>query len=204
MSDSVPVIYGLVDADTLELRYVGKTVNDFGRRARQHQREIGHLGNWIRKVGARAVVLERDPPDLDGTERRWIAEMRAQGARLINATDGGTGGPPTAEARKKISATLSGRHLSAEHRANIRAALTGRRRPLEVVAKVAAANTGRHRSTEARERISAAHKGISRGPLSEETKAKISVAQRAYMSFPEHRARLSIVLKKRWGRVSDI
>lgn len=150
----------MVDADTLELRYVGKTVNLLEKRFGEHRRhDGGHLGNWFRSTEVRAVVLERVPPDLNTAERRWIADMRTLGARLINMTDGGTGGAQSAEVRARISADMVGRRHLPETIEKIRAALVGRVRPPEVVAKVAMANRGRHRSAEARARMSAAGAG---------------------------------------------
>ena len=88
------IIYGLVDNSTMELRYVGQTIEALACRFKRHMKlysSNAHLNNWLRSADASAIVLERDPEDLDEAEMRWIADARAQGARLINLTDGGGG-----------------------------------------------------------------------------------------------------------------
>ncbi len=131
------IIYGLIDGNTMELRYIGQTVGPLDARYRKHVTgRYGslHFVNWIRSADVSAVVLERDPKDLSAAERRWIKKMRRQGARLLNISDGGNGGfvkPCSLETRAKMSATRKGhpfygpRIQTVEHRAKISAALTG-------------------------------------------------------------------------------
>ena len=128
------IIYGLIDGNTLELRYVGQTIKTPEARLTKHyhSNRNPHLYNWLRSTNVNVVVLERDPVDLDEAERRWISDMRAQGALLLNITDGGGGTlghqhtpatrikmsiakrgvkrcPPTVEVRAKISAGMRGK-----------------------------------------------------------------------------------------------
>ena len=130
------IIYGLVGADTLELRYVGQTCN-LDRRRAAHLRRYPNL---------RMLVLERNPPEgLAAAERRWITEMRAQGAQLLNIANGGCG--PSEETRAKISTTNMGKMPSAETRVKQRAAHLGRTFSAETRAKMRAAALGNQRAT---------------------------------------------------------
>ena len=172
MASREPVIYGLVDGDTMELRYIGQTVNR-EKRLRGHKRsEVNgsktRLSRWLRKHHWNMIILERDPLDLNEAEMCWIHDMREQGARLINLTDGGggmlnpssetrakmsawqRGKPRSAETRTKISAALSGKPLSPEHRAKINAALSGKFRGENNP------NFGKHHTAKSRAKMSAA------------------------------------------------
>jgi hypothetical protein len=84
------------------VRYVGKAEN-LQRRIANHLipsnlRRKRHVTVWLAslvKQGLRPVVKvlqEIDSGDMDEAERFWIAEMRAAGFDLTNATDGGEGG----------------------------------------------------------------------------------------------------------------
>ena len=195
-------LYGLVDADTLELRYIGQTIN---LRARSYDHRRAH-------PSLRLIILERDPSDIDEIETRWIRETREQGADLLNIALGGNSHSPDTCA--KIRATLmghavsdetrakmhtngkgknTGRPLSAKHRASISAAMLGnrngeggkgipratcwlgRRHTPAALAKIGAASRGRVHSAESRARVSAALTGRT---LSLETRAKISATKR--------------------------
>lgn len=125
------IIYGLVHADTMELRYIGQTKRPAGRAA-VHLRQHPDL---------RMVILEREPASAREAERRWIRGMRALGANLLNILGGGAGcekrkspGPHSAEHRANLSASLTGQSYGRGHlvsprtRAKISAALRGRAR----------------------------------------------------------------------------
>mgnify|MGYP001568129517 FL=1 len=147
-------IYGLIDGDTLELRYIGQTTN-IDRRKAVHLRRYPNF---------QVVILEHNPPDgLAAAERRWIKAIRTQGTRLLNQRNGGYGA--SIEARAKMSASTRKYYESPEARAKTSAALMGN------------TNTKGHKHTnEARAKMSAAHMGLK---LSAETKAKISARMRA-------------------------
>lgn len=151
MTDVIGHIYGGFDADTREMRYVGKSKREFGYRPECHRiaARKGHCHRdcWIRKRLAEGraiewVVIEwrtdDDPRTLDELECGWIAFFRSMGCRLTNMTDGGDGGRPTPEVRAKISATKTGRKLSAVHRAKISETVPrGRRKPSRDVKRAA-------------------------------------------------------------------
>jgi hypothetical protein len=94
--DRAGVIYALCDPDTREIRYVGRTVH------RARTRLNGHLlaaaagaqltvSHWLRSLPCEPLVRvledEVPEPELPGVERRWIAQLLEQGARLTNVAD---------------------------------------------------------------------------------------------------------------------
>jgi hypothetical protein len=180
-------IYGLLDGETLELRYIGQTAKPLAVRFLQHcgcHSANVHLNNWLKSCRPNIITLEREPEDLDAAEIKWIADMRAQGARLLNLTDGGCGGGNRGRRfspahRSKISAALKGKSFTAEHCAKMSAALKGKPSPprkprtAEHCAALSAAHKGKHHSAEARAKMRIAHKGKR---LTAEHRAKISAA----------------------------
>ena len=180
----IGIIYGLIDTKTMELRYVGQTVLSLNERFKRHMKLLSpniQFNNWLRAADVSAIVLERDPIDLNEAEMCWIADMREQGAKLLNLTDGGYGARGyifTPEARAKISVALKGKQnakgctRSAETRAKIGAAHKGRVLNPEHRAKLSAANMGHKHSAEIRAKISAAHVGLKHSP---ETRTKMSL-----------------------------
>lgn len=113
-------IYALCDPDTNEPRYIGKTSGYMCERHKAHIRNALKgsrlpVHSWMRGV------IEADKPLIikdmeivrDGNwaerERDWISNLRDDGVRLYNVTDGGEGLPGhqfSLEHRKKISASL--------------------------------------------------------------------------------------------------
>lgn len=144
------MVYGLVDPETKQLRYVGRSVNGFYRARAPH----GHwCENWRQSLIARGlkpeiIVIEKlDIPSIDLLNEReqfWIAHYRAQGAPLTNITDGGDG-------RRAP--------LSEEHKAKLLAANLGAKRAPEVGEKIAASKRGKPRDAATRAKISASLRG---------------------------------------------
>lgn len=145
-------IYGLIDPRTDCLRYVGKTTN-LAKRLSKHcnpqRSDRSHRGCWLRgikNIGLRpSMVVLEEVEDRDTTlvECFWIASLRAAGADLVNACDGGEGG-----------AVRTGHTSTEQHRAKIAKSHIGMR-PDEATrlkmrwtperrAKVAAAAAVRH------------------------------------------------------------
>ena len=145
------VIYGLIDPNTGELRYIGKTYN-IRRRFGAHYtpsnlRAPTHKNNWLRRLlttnqKPEVWIIETHPEyaDLYDAEIELIAYYRSIGARLTNATPGGDGLWPgyqaSPETRAKISAAGRGRIQSGETRRKIAQSLTGSRRSLETRRKM--------------------------------------------------------------------
>ena len=160
-------IYGLIDGNTLELRYIGQTFRSLEVRLKQHKQGRGpnpHLNRWLRVKFVNIIMLECDPADINEAEIRWIKEMKKRGIRLINLTDGGggtAGYTHTLETRDKISTKMRTVH-TLEQRAKISIKMMGKQNAL-----------GYRHTDEARAKMSVALMGHS---VSIETRAKISAA----------------------------
>jgi hypothetical protein len=204
----VTTIYGLADPRTQQLRYIGKTCGRLEHRVGRHiyaaRTERNHRANWIRsltKLGLKpeAFVIEEVEGDGCEAEVHHIAQFRSIGCDLVNGTVGGEGMPGyrhTAEARARIAASKLGTKLSPERVELTASKLRGRKHSEEHKAKIGEASRGRLHGDAAKEKIGAVHRGkpkseshrakISasltgrvRGPLSAETRAKISEKKRA-------------------------
>lgn len=190
-SPPVWYIYSLSDplADGA-VRYVGKTIN-LRKRLREHVqaalvgKEHNHRANWVRQLISRGsspslTVLETGEGDWKEAERRWIKNLKAGGANLVNSTDGGEGlNNPSPDTRARIST-----------------ANTGKRRTPEMRARIGAASKGRRHTRETRTRMSLSRKGqISR--MTPETRAKIAENNRRRVISLETRQKMSVASKKR-------
>lgn len=96
-------IYTLTDPITLEIRYIGKTVQSLERRLDGHimssirNREKSHKCNWIKQLYKKdlspviELLDEIDETIWESTEQYWIAQFKAWNFCLLNMTDGGDG-----------------------------------------------------------------------------------------------------------------
>lgn len=185
-------------------RYVGRTVQPLRRRLRNHldgarkpESRTFHLpvAKWIVKheaAGDEIVIVELesvDETELDDAERRWIADLRGKGYRLLNVTDGGHGGGfPVGYYKHNDAARVKMREaakhrgprapVSEETRERLRAAHEQRDKESlrEWARQVGKANAGRTHTPEARARMSAAGRGK---PKSESHRKAISDAMKA-------------------------
>ena len=103
--DPYPSIYGLADAKTGEVRYIGKA-NCPSSRMKSHMRDSRRrdtpVYRWIRKHGAPdMVILKRGCADWKSDEMFFIAEARARGDRLLNVAAGGDEPHCTTQVRAK-------------------------------------------------------------------------------------------------------
>lgn len=135
-------IYALRDPRDDQFRYIGKA-DDPSRRLVYHlEQMVGantHKNGWLRQLKAlglepSVVVLEKVAADADWrvAERRWIRQLRAEGVRLTNGTEGGEGGYiPAAWSPEARAKRLAKRRLptSDETKAKISAANRGRKSP---------------------------------------------------------------------------
>ena len=181
-------IYVLKHPNTLEVRYVGKTVRSLSRRLGNHianakgNKHNKHLSNWILKIiaeGKRPIIelLEECEHSVwQEREKYWISQFN----NLINLTIGGDGcegfihkqetieklkeinkgRKHTESFKEKMSLRLKGKPLTNEHKANI-----GR------------ANKGKKASDETKRKLSESHKGIIQ---SEESRRKRSETIKAW------------------------
>ena len=126
-------------------------------------------------------------------ERRWIAQIKSEGADLLNGTDGGDGRPGIAhseETRARISRANRGRKLSQEQLLRIRAY----RPTAETRAKLSAARKKRVTTAETREKMSQSNKGRKH---TAEARANMSNAQRGRVLSEEARANIKAAALER-------
>lgn len=175
-------IYVLKHPETLEVRYVGKTVRSLSRRLGNHianakgNKHNMHLSNWILSIlneGKRPIIelLETCPYNIwQEREQYWITQY----SNLINLTKGGDGCIGlihNQETIEKIRQAKLGYKHSQEFKDNMSKRLKGVPLSQDHKNKIGLANSGRKASEETKRKLSEAHKGISQ---SEETKRKRS------------------------------
>lgn len=181
-------IYALRHPDTLEIRYVGKTVRSLSRRLGNHianakgNKHNKHLSNWILKllaVGKRPLIElieECEHSIWQEKEKYWISKY----PNLINLTSGGDGceGFIHDEATKeKIKLSKLGFKHSEEFKKNMSNRLKGKHLTEAHKANIGNANRGKKATPETRIKLSEAHKGIVQ---SEESKRKRSKTIKAW------------------------
>jgi len=205
------LIYGLVDPRSGALFYIGKSTQGL-KRARSHcypgylKRDRTRTGTRIKGLLARGlrpsieVVELHDTSDpLADAERFWIANIRATGAELLNHCDGGEGAVGrcvSAETRAKIAAANKGKKSalgairSTETRAKLSEAAKRRQYSEEEKNHLRTLTVGRKLTKEHIAKIIAANTGQKRGPVSEETLARM----RAAASIGAAKRRKSVVI----------
>lgn len=200
-------IYGLCDPRSGELRYIGKTSKDPNKRLTRHASDArlgqsGHKNNWIRVLLALGLVPEIFIiEDVDGNgadeEVYHIAQFRAMGCNLTNATEGGEGKPgwvPSPENLERMraaqQAAKKANPVSPETRERLRLSHLGKVRSPKARAKFA--DTIKRRTPEERAAVAARMSVAKRGhKTSEETKEKIRIGNLGKEKSPETRARMA-------------
>lgn len=188
-------IYALIDPDTLAVRYIGKS-RRLVKRLQQHMNvsrnsRKHHVGHWLNRLIREQkrplfALIETIGPERVSEwrerERYWIAHYRDLGYPLVNISPGGEEGPVGCKGG------WLGRKQTPEHRAKVRAGRLGK----PVIRKDPEAQQARRtagvRAFHAR--LRAAGIKLVRGPHSEETKRRMSEAQkgRSKPLSPEHLA----------------
>lgn len=105
-----------------------------------------------------------------------------------------TGIKQSEESKAKKSQSLIGRIITAEHREKISKALRGKKKTQEHINKVAEALRGKHHTEKWKRRHSEIMSGRVRGAMSDDTKRKISEANKKYYS--KHKNVVSERMKK--------
>lgn len=97
------IIYTLSDPITNEIRYIGFTTRTLKERLREHIKDAQifknkrHSYNWINKLlknNTVPVIEELDVCEINNVKKYeiyWIAQFKAWGFRLVNASEGGEG-----------------------------------------------------------------------------------------------------------------
>ena len=189
MVDIRPVkIYVLKHPDTLEVRYVGKTVRSLSRRLGNHianakgNKHNKHLSNWIINIlnkNKRPIIElleECDYSIWQEREQYWISQF----PNLINLTKGGDGclGFIQDESTKeKLRIAMTGRKHTEEFKQNMSLRLKGKPLSEEHKANIGKANSGRKATEATKQKLSESHKGIKQ---SEESRKKRSETIKAW------------------------
>lgn len=185
---SVVFIYALLDPETMEVRYIGKTYN-LNKRFREHCNSLrpSHKTSWIQSIKrlGKLPLLEvieciDDPHEQHWQSREvfWIEWFIKEGYRLTNLDGGGLSGTrPSAESRAKMSAKRRG----IQKPSHIRAILSesNRKRIWSDVSreKLRQSNLGKTMKPETIKKIVASMKGKTH---SKETKLKQSESLKKY------------------------
>ena len=118
-------IYALLDPNTEQIRYVGKTVHCPKRRLQNHLHEKGNTYkcNWIKSLNGKIpelLILDTvSKDDWIFWEQYWISQCKTWGFKLTNATLGGEGHcgyKPSIESTLKRSKSLTGSKRTAVQR----------------------------------------------------------------------------------------
>ena len=203
------VIYGLHDPETGELRYIGQTITSVPQRLAAHVAPSSlprhsYLARWLLGLVKRGLsptwtvrAEAGDQADLDRLEKEHITIARAEGARLVNLSDGGGGraGYVThEETRHKIAESQRGvpkpKHTEEWKQRMSRLKSGCCTNTPEHMARLAEMKRGIPRSEETKARISASRTGqpshMSGKHHSEASKTKISESRRGKMVGAEH------------------
>ena len=181
-------IYVLKHPDTLEVRYVGKTVRSLSRRLGNHianakgNKHNKHLSNWIINIlnnNKRPIIELLEECDYSVWQEReqyWISQF----PNLINLTIGGDGclGFIQDESTKeKLRIAMTGRKHTEEFKQNMSLRLKGKPLSEEHKANIGKANSGRKATEATKQKLSESHKGIKQ---SEESRKKRSETIKAW------------------------
>jgi hypothetical protein len=121
-------IYGLIDPNTNQIRYVGKTKYNVNTRLSNHMcdKAITYKTNWLKSLkGLKPEIIILDvvsEKDWIFWEQYWISQVSTWGFNLTNSTLGGEGHyghKPSDETNKKRREKLLGSKRTIEQRKNI-------------------------------------------------------------------------------------
>lgn len=146
-------IYGLLDPDTLDLRYIGKTNQSLNTRLSAHlsDKSSCHRVNWLNQLKKQdkkpeIILLEtiQGKWPWQESERFWIRYYLNKGCKLTNNTSGGDGVPDLPkETREKMRQTWLGRKHKPETLEKLKEFKTGTKLSPETKAKISKAHKGR-------------------------------------------------------------
>jgi GIY-YIG catalytic domain/NUMOD3 motif len=169
-------IYVLCHPETLEIRYVGKTINIHKRMvAHKNEKRETRKCRWLKYLANRGlapaifIIDVVQDNEWEEAERKWIRHFKDLGARLTNHTEGGDGvSGLDEESRAKVAAATKKRMndpefikkiMTPERAAKISAALTGKSKSKEHVSKLKQNKPGWKQTEETKKKISKALEG---------------------------------------------
>lgn len=185
-------VYSLSSTRDNEIRYIGQTARSLKQRLSQHKSYAVKMRQtavhkWIAREMADGFALQitalTERAVWNETEIALIAQYRANGARLLNHTDGGEGTvglrlvgrkrPDLAERNRKLKG-MPGRKHTEEAKAKMSEIHTGKKCPWNIERNKARAGLPGHPHTkEFKEALAQRSRGLT---VSDETRAKISAA----------------------------
>ena len=137
--------------------------------------------------------------ELDEWEQYYIKFYDTLYPNGYNLEEGGRGGVPSEEARRKMSKAKKGKRHSDEHRKKLSKAAKGKHISEETKKKISESTSGeknhmfgKHHSNETKKKIGEASKGRY---YSEEARRKMSKAKKGKKLSEEHRRKLSEAMK---------
>lgn len=154
------LVYALLDPDTKEVRYIGKSATGLRRptshlKAYSYNESNTHKNRWIRSVvRADKLPLVHVLAELTSEDEAYAAEVdyiklyKHLGARLTNYNNGGRtgeGGKPSLEVRQKMSHSHSTRvrpPIRPEDKKRLQTMNLGRKRTKDSIAKQINSYTG--------------------------------------------------------------
>lgn len=189
------IIYGLIDPNTKELRYIGYSSNLQKRYYNHHLMSAlkanTYRNHWIKSLLAKGqkaemIVIESypTPEELPQAEIEMIAYYKYIGCNLTNGTAGGDGSTKkiiTEETRLKLRNANLGKVRSKETKEKISKSSKGKKFPNrkkvsdESKMRMSEAQKGRKHSRESREKISKSNMGKK---MSVESRKKMSESRK--------------------------
>lgn len=129
------ILYVLLDPETYDPRYVGKSSSMFKRPNEKHSAYCESWRKSLKEKGLKPVVrvigFYDDHEECVDDEIRWIAKFRKIGFDMTNIMDGGEGVTPgykqTEEHKAKIAASNRGKKRTSESCLRISQSLKGKR-----------------------------------------------------------------------------
>jgi group I intron endonuclease len=180
-------IYILIDPETNQVRYIGKT-KSLKRRYNQHISECSklksHKNNWLLSLKNKnlkpemVVIDETDKDDWISLEQWYIQLYRSWGYKLTNLTAGGEGvygHSPSQETREKMSRANKGRVVSEETKRKLSVTIKGRKMSDETKRKVSEAAKKRGISPETQAKMIESRR---KNPLKHSEESKLRISQK--------------------------
>lgn len=192
--------------------YIGQTVYSLEARKMSHESDARRGTPYIfhqalRKYGPESFdwqVIDRaeGKEDLNTKEKYWIQFYKAMQRQFgYNQTEGGTGGVPSLEVRKKQSERMVGTVLPDQVRRKMSDSRKGKHPSSSTREKIASTLKGHSFSDESLARLSSSHKGQvpwNKGvPMAESARMKLAKRNAGHHVSEETRAKISSSLKKR-------
>jgi len=177
-------IYTLSDGE--KIRYVGKTkfiTKRYQSHINESKNKRTYKEKWINNVllNNGKIVLEIldicDDDVSNEIESYWINQMKCWGFNLVNSTIGGDGNSPMLGKKHTKESKIKMSKVAKNQSRKIGGWNKGLKMSDEFKQKVKVSSKVRVVSDETKKKISDKLKGYQRGPMSEETKLKISISK---------------------------